>query len=148
MGNRAGRGGWHSLVGISIRLLIKCGSHCGQPTPIHLFSGRRFGSQIIRHMALLGEVLDAEQGLRKGLRDRVVPKGTSLQVAFELAQRIIARSGFATNAAKMMINAADDEDVERTLDSLAGIAVGRSDELKQGLEKFRTKKSPNKSSRH
>lgn len=103
-------------------------------------SVKRFGSQIIRRMALLGEVLNAEQGLREGLLDRVVPKGTSVQGAQDFAQLIIARSGFATNAAKMMINAADGEDAERALESLAGVAVGHSAELKLGLEKFRAKK--------
>ena len=103
-------------------------------------SVRRFGSQIIRRLALLGEVLNAEQGLQQGLLDRVVAKGTSLQAAHDLAQLIIARSSLATSTAKMMINAADDEDAERALESLAGVAVGHSEELKQGLEKFRAKK--------
>ena len=103
-------------------------------------SVKRFGAQIIRRMALLGEVLTAEQGLQAGLLDRVVAKGTSLQAAQEFAQMIISRSNFATTAAKMMINAADGEDAERALESLAGVAVGHSEELKQGLEKFRAKK--------
>ena len=91
-------------------------------------SVRRFGSQIIRRLALLGEVLNAEQGLQQGLLDRVVAKGTSLQAAHDLAQLIIARSSLATSTAKMMINAADDEDAERALESLAGVAVGHSEE--------------------
>jgi enoyl-CoA hydratase len=103
-------------------------------------SVKRFGSQIIRRMALLGEVLSAKQGLEAGLIDRVVPKGESLKVAHEYAQMIMARSSFATSATKMMINAADGEDQERALESLAGISAAHSEELQNGLTNFRTKK--------
>jgi enoyl-CoA hydratase len=103
-------------------------------------SVKRFGSQIIRRMALLGETLTAEQGLHEGLIDRVAAKGTSLQVAREFAQMIIARSGFATAAAKMMINAADGEDQARALESLAGVSAAHSAELKNGLASFTAKK--------
>jgi enoyl-CoA hydratase len=103
-------------------------------------SVKRFGSQIIRRMALLGEQLDAEQGLKAGLLDHVVSKGTSLQTAHEFAQLIIARSGYATTAAKMLINAADGEDTERALETLAGISAAHSAELKDGLANFRNKK--------
>jgi enoyl-CoA hydratase len=103
-------------------------------------SVKRFGSQIIRRMALLGEVLNAQQGFEAGLIDRIAPKGESLKVAQEFAQMIIARSGFATSAAKMMINAADGEDAERALESLAGISAAHSEELKNGLATFRNKK--------
>jgi enoyl-CoA hydratase len=102
---------------------------------------KRFGSQVIRRMALLGEVLTAEQGLEAGLIDRISAKGESLKTAHEFTQMIMARSGFATSAAKMMINAADDEDAERALESLAAVATAHSEELKLGLKKFNGKKS-------
>jgi enoyl-CoA hydratase len=101
---------------------------------------KRFGSQIIRRMSLLGEILSAEQGLAAGLIDRIATKGTSLQVAHELAHMIIARSGFATAAAKMMINAADGEDAQRALEALAGVSAAHSEELQKGLASFRAKK--------
>jgi enoyl-CoA hydratase len=105
-------------------------------------SVNRFGSQVIRRMALLGEVLNAEQGLKEGLLDRVVQEGKSLETAQEFAEMMIARSGFATSAAKMMINAADGEDAERALEALAGIAVSHSPELKLGIANFKAKKKP------
>jgi enoyl-CoA hydratase len=104
-------------------------------------SVKRFGSQIIRRMALLGEVLNAEQGLEAGLLDHIASKGGSLKAAHEFAQMIIARSGFATSAAKMMINAADDEDAERALETLAGVSAAHSAELKNGLAAFQSKKN-------
>jgi enoyl-CoA hydratase len=100
---------------------------------------KRYGSQIIRRMALLGEVLNAEQGLHAGLLDRVVAKGTSLYAAEELAKSILVRSNFATAATKMMINGADGEDQQRALEALGGVAVAHSEELQQGLATFRAK---------
>lgn len=105
-------------------------------------SVKRFGSQIIRRMALLGEVLTAEQGLATGLIDRVVAKGSSMAAAQDMAKSILMRSNYATAAAKMMINAADGEDAERALEALAGVSTAHSSELKQGLENFRAKKKP------
>ncbi len=101
---------------------------------------KRFGSQIIRRMALLGEILNADQSLQHGLIDRIAEKGQSLASALELANMICARSNFATASAKMMINAADGEDAERALEALAGTAAAHSAELQKGLEVFRTKK--------
>ena len=100
---------------------------------------KRFGSQIVRRMSVLGEMLTAEQALASGVIDRVTPKGGSFAAANEMAAQIIARSGFATSAAKMMINAADGEDERRTLEALAGIGAAQSNELKLGLANFRNK---------
>ncbi len=101
---------------------------------------KRFGSQIVRRMSLLGEILNADQSLQHSLIDRIAPKGGSLSSARELADMICTRSKFATAAAKMMINAADGEDAERALEALAGTAAAHSLELQQGLEAFRAKK--------
>jgi enoyl-CoA hydratase len=101
---------------------------------------KRFGSQIVRRMSLLGEVLTAQQSLDEGLIDRITTKGTSLQVTHEFAQMIMSRSGFATAAAKMMINAADGEDAQRALEALAGVSAAHSEELQKGLASFRAKK--------
>ncbi len=103
-------------------------------------SVKRFGSHIIRRMALLGDMLDVEQGLKAGIIDRTAAKGEGLKLAHEMAEGIMARSAFATCAAKMMINAADDEDKERALEALAGVSAAHSMELKSGLEKFRSAK--------
>ena len=100
---------------------------------------KRFGSQIVRRLSLLGEVLTADQALTAGVIDRLVAKGGSLAVAKDMAAQIMSRSGFATSAAKMMINAAGGEDAERALEALAGVAASHSAELQQGLAAFRSK---------
>ena len=100
---------------------------------------KRFGSQIVRRMAVLGEMLSADLALASGVIDRVALKSGSVEAAGEMAAQIMARSGFATTAAKMMINAADGEDEGRSLEALAGIGASQSAELQQGLAKFRNK---------
>lgn len=125
--------------------------HCkfGQPeTGIGIIPGwsgtqravRRFGAQVVRRMAVAGEVFTAEQALQLGLVDQVVPKGQSLAAAHALAARIAARGSFATSAAKLMINAAENEDREAAMEALAGIAAATHDELKAKVADFINRK--------
>lgn len=101
---------------------------------------RRLGAQLVRRMALAGEVLDAQAALASGLVDQVVPKGGSLAAAHALAGRIAARAGFATSAAKLLVNAAEGEDREAALEAVAGIAAAAHDELKAKVAEFMHRK--------
>lgn len=101
---------------------------------------RRFGSQVVRRMAIAGEVFDATQALALGLVDQVVPKGESLSAARELANRIAQRGSFASSAAKLLINAAENEDHEAALEAMAGIAAASHDELKAKVAAFMNRK--------
>lgn len=103
---------------------------------------RRFGSQTVRRMALAGEIFTAEQGLSLGLVDQVVEKGQSLAAARGLAEKIAGRGPAATQATKMLVNAIEGEDTERTLEALAGIAAAGSADLKEGTAAFREKRKP------
>jgi enoyl-CoA hydratase/carnithine racemase len=103
---------------------------------------RRFGAQVVRRMALFGEVFDAEEALRLGLVDRVVETGTGLDAATALAQAVSARAPEATKLTKMLINAAEGEDRERVLEALAGQIAAGSNELAEGLSAFRAKRRP------
>ncbi len=102
----------------------------------------RFGSQLVRRMALLGEVFTAEESLRLGLVDAVAPRGQGLAAAMAMAQRIVQRGPLATQASKMLINAAEGEEVHRPLEALAGGLASSSEELRKGLAAFREKRSP------
>lgn len=102
----------------------------------------RFGSQIVRRMALLGEVFIAEEGLRLGLADAVAPKGQGLAAARAMAEKITRRGPLATQATKMLINAAEGEEVQRPLEALAGGLASGSEDLRKGVAAFREKRSP------
>jgi enoyl-CoA hydratase/carnithine racemase len=103
---------------------------------------RRFGSQIVRRMALLGETFVAEDALRLGIVDHVVPKGESLSAAKRMATQLVACGPLATSVTKMLINAAEGEEVERYLEALAGLAIAGGPELQQGIAAFREKRKP------
>ncbi len=105
-------------------------------------SVRRFGSQAVRRMALLGDILDAEESCRFGLVDSVVPRGKSLAAARDMATRLGKRGPLAVQATKMLINAAEGEETERVLEALAGSVAAASDQLKEGVAAFRDKRSP------
>lgn len=103
---------------------------------------RRFGAQVVRRMALMGEVFGADQALRLGLVDQVVARGTGMAAAWAVADRVIARSPRATEITKMLVNAAEGEERDRVLEALAGaVAVGTTD-LAEGLSAFAAKRKP------
>ena len=103
---------------------------------------RRFGAQTVRRMAVFGEIFTAEQGLALGLADSVVQRGNALTAARAAAARVLERGPLATQATKLLVNAAEGEESERVLESLAGLAAAASPELKTGVAAFREKRKP------
>lgn len=103
---------------------------------------RRFGAQLVRRMALFGEVFTAEQALTLGIVDQVVPTGAGLAAAEVVAIRVMERGARATELSKMLINTAEGEDRERVLESLAGALAAGSADLAEGLAAFREKRKP------
>jgi enoyl-CoA hydratase/carnithine racemase len=70
-----------------------------------------------------------------------VGKGESFAAAKQMASQISARGPLATSLTKMLINAAEGEEVERAMEALAGLAVAGGPELKTGLAAFREKRA-------
>lgn len=103
---------------------------------------RRFGAQNVRRMALFGEIFSAEDALTKGIVDRVVPKGSAMEAATELALGLAARGPRATELTKMMVNAADGEERERIVESLAGALAASSEQLATGIGAFKQRRKP------
>lgn len=123
----------------------------GQPEPglgiIPGWSGtqravRRFGAQVVRRMALMGEVFTADQALTLGLVDQVVPQGDGPAAAEQVVDRLRARSPRATELTKMLVNAAEGEERERVIEALAGSIAAGSSDLAKGLAAFRGKRKP------
>jgi enoyl-CoA hydratase/carnithine racemase len=103
---------------------------------------RRFGSQTVRRMALLGEIFTAEEGLSLGLVDAVVQRDHAMPAARDMAAKLMLRGPVATQATKMLINAAEGEEVERPFETLAGYVASASSDLKLGIAAFKGKKKP------
>ena len=104
---------------------------------------RRFGAQVVRRMAIFGEIFTAKEALKLGLVDSMVPSGDGMRAAETLAHAVLGRGPRATELAKMMINAAEGEERERVLESLAGALAAGSTDLAEGLAAFREKRPPN-----
>ncbi len=101
---------------------------------------RRFGPQVVRRMALGGEIYLAPEALVLGLVDRVVETGTALTEAGTWAQTIAARGPLATEAAKMMTNIAEGEEVAHAAEALASGFIAMTADLKAGVAAFRDKR--------
>jgi len=105
-------------------------------------ASRRFGTQLVRRMALMGEVFTADQALALGLVDQVAPSGKGMAAALGVAAQLMQRSPRATELTKMLINAAEGEDPERLIEVMAGTIAAGSDDLAKGLAAFRDKRKP------
>lgn len=103
---------------------------------------RRFGSVVVRRMALFGEVFDAAEALGLGLVDRLSDRGEGMAAARSLAAQLATRSPQASELVKMLINAAEGEERDRVLDAIAGQLAAGSSDLAEGLEAFRNKRKP------
>ncbi len=101
---------------------------------------RRFGSQVVKRLAIAGEVLTASEALQMQVVDRVVAKGQAMTEARKMAQRIIERGALATSLTKLMINAAEGEDPEAAMEALGGGMAAASAELRAKVDAFRARK--------
>lgn len=103
---------------------------------------RRFGAQIARRMAVMGETFDAGEALALGIVDHVVARGQSLAAARKAASQVLQRGPLATQAVKMLINAAEGEDAERAIEAVASLAASSGAELREGVAAFKEKRKP------
>jgi enoyl-CoA hydratase len=101
---------------------------------------RRFGSQVVRRLAMAGEMMTGTEAGACGVADRVVAKGRALEEARLLAQLILSRGRLATSLTKMMINAAEGEDPEAAIEALGGGMAAASAELRDKVAAFRARK--------
>jgi enoyl-CoA hydratase len=103
---------------------------------------RRFGPSVVRRMALTGAMVSAEDGLKLGLVDEVVPKGEGLARANALAADVAKRGPLAVQMVKAMINAAEGEDRDAPIEGLAGALTAYTEDLAEGVAAFRAKRAP------
>ncbi|UGY10276.1 enoyl-CoA hydratase/isomerase family protein [Phyllobacterium pellucidum] len=103
---------------------------------------RRFGAQVVRRMALGGEIFSAGEGLGLGLVDDVVETGAAVATATAYAERIAKRGPAAVEVAKLMIASANGEDNGTAVEALGSILVAKTADLKEGVSAFAEKREP------
>jgi enoyl-CoA hydratase/carnithine racemase len=102
---------------------------------------RRFGSRAVKRMAVLGERITATDAVALGLVDALAPRGHGLARAQELAAQIAARGPVAVQLVKQLVNAAEGEERDAALESLASAAVAMTADLAEGVSAFREKRA-------
>jgi enoyl-CoA hydratase len=103
---------------------------------------RRFGPSAVRRMALTGAMFSADDALKLGLVDEVVPRGEGLSRANALAADVAKRGPLAVQMVKAMINAAEGEDRDAPIEGLAGALTAYTEDLAEGVAAFRAKRAP------
>ncbi|MFV2092643.1 MAG: enoyl-CoA hydratase/isomerase family protein [Hyphomicrobiales bacterium] len=103
---------------------------------------RRFGGQAVRRMALGGEILSAEDALNLGVIDRLAPPGNALAVATEWAGDIAKRAPLASEAVKMLIGVAENEDAGTMAETLASGCLSATGDFKEGANAYAQKRDP------
>ncbi|MDP9809464.1 enoyl-CoA hydratase/carnithine racemase [Rhizobium tibeticum] len=101
---------------------------------------KRFGAQVVRRMALGGEIFTAEEAHVLGIVDAVTSSGNAVDAAKDYAQRVSARGPAALEIVKLMIASANGEDNGTAVEALGSILVAKTADLKEGIASFSEKR--------
>jgi enoyl-CoA hydratase len=101
---------------------------------------KRFGAQVVRRMALGGEIFTAHNAEALGLVDAVTSTGNAVNAAKEYAQRIAMRGPAALEVVKLMIASANGEDNGTAVEALGSILVAKTGDIKEGVASFSEKR--------
>jgi enoyl-CoA hydratase/carnithine racemase len=101
---------------------------------------KRFGAQVVRRMALGGEIFSAEEARALGIVDAVTETGGALEAARQYAQRIATKGPAALEIVKLMIASANGEDNGSAVEALGSILAAKTGDLKEGVAAFSEKR--------
>ena len=98
----------------------------------------------MKELVYTGDLIGAAEALQLGLVEKVVPAGTVLEKAKELAAKIMKRGPLGVAAAKKVLNRTRDlalaEGLEVESDMWAGLAA--TEDMKEGASAFVEKRKP------
>jgi enoyl-CoA hydratase/carnithine racemase len=95
-------------------------------------------------MILTGETIDAEEALRIGLVNKVVPKKDLMKVTMKMAEEMATKGPIALRYAKEAIYKGMDMTLEQGLRLEAGLylLIHTSKDRTEGIQAFREKRTP------
>jgi enoyl-CoA hydratase len=105
---------------------------------------RVVGAKKAKEIVLLGEMIRADEALRIGLVNKVIPAEKLMDEATEIARKLADKSPVAIRFAKLAINKAletgltDGLEFEKTIFAL----LYSSEDAKEGLKSFLDKRKP------
>ncbi len=105
---------------------------------------RRVSQALAMEVALVGEILPARRAFELGLVNRLVPDGTALDVARELAGKIAANGPLAVAASKKIIMDSADWPAGEAFERQTKVArpVAESRDAREGATAFAEKRAP------
>ncbi|MBI4427993.1 MAG: enoyl-CoA hydratase/isomerase family protein [Ignavibacteriales bacterium] len=106
---------------------------------------RLVGKGKAMEMILTGDSVDAQEALRLGLVNKVVPQPELMKTAEAIAQKIVAKGQFAVRLAVKAVNMTQETnltDGQALEASLFGVCCG-SEDFKEGTNAFLEKRKPN-----
>jgi len=105
---------------------------------------RLIGKGRAMEMILTGDQIDAQEALRIGLVNKVVPLGELMKTAESIAQKILSKGQLAIRLALKAVNITDETNLTDGLAleaSLFGVCCG-SEDFKEGTKAFLEKRKP------
>jgi len=105
---------------------------------------RIMGNAKAKELIYTGEMVSAEEALRMGLVERVVPHEVVMSEAKEFAGSIAKRAPLAISAAKKAINIGSEMDLESALDLEKELIIScfDTDDRAEGMKAFLEKRDP------
>lgn len=98
----------------------------------------------MKELVYTGEMIKAEEALRIGLIEKVVPAGTALEKALELAAKIMKKGPLGVAAAKKVLNRTRDLTLEQGLELESDVwaSLAATEDMKEGARAFVEKRKP------
>lgn len=106
--------------------------------------GTRLPRAVALELALTGEPLPAERMHELGLVNRVVPPGTALEAALDLAARVVAAAPLSVAVGKRIVDAAPTWSAEEGFERQTELATPAmlSDDAREGVAAYAEKRPP------
>ncbi|MFQ6105965.1 MAG: enoyl-CoA hydratase/isomerase family protein [Thermoplasmata archaeon] len=106
---------------------------------------RLIGKAIAKEMIFTGRTLRAQEALKIGLVNQVVPDGEELRAAKDMAMQIMSKAPVAVRMAKKAIDEGLDVDYEKAFEIEAACfrEISKTEDLIEGIKAFLEKRQPN-----
>jgi enoyl-CoA hydratase/carnithine racemase len=98
----------------------------------------------LKELVFTGEAIGATEAFRLGLIERVVPPGRVMEVALELAAKIVEKGPLGVAAGKKVINRARDHSLQKGLELESDLWANltTTEDMKEGARAFIEKRKP------
>jgi enoyl-CoA hydratase len=102
----------------------------------------QIGPGAVKWMAFSGRRIDAQEALRLGLVQQVMPAAELADAAAGLAAEIASKAPVSVQLTKQLIDAATGEGAAVTLEAMAGALAASTQDAREGLQSFRERRAP------